>query len=160
MNRMLKDGAGGATLRSCDAVSQTRLADTKLNTFLGSLHDVVKEAQESSRQLLVFSEAISEKSKKYIESAQEQALATNDNFKALERMDLSVQDVAGSAESLSLTSVDSSATVTEMAAQVEVVAESTMDLSGHAEEASLSISEMANSITDVADNVRMLLSLL
>lgn len=162
MNRMLEGmAAGGDLKRRLDAESTDEIGEMakNLNTFLGSLHDVVKEAQESSDQLLVFSEAIGEKSKKFIESAQEQARATNDNFKALERMNLSVQDVAGNAENLSLTSVDSSATVTEMAAQVEVVAESTMDLSGHAEEASLSISEMANSITDVADNVKILAEL-
>jgi methyl-accepting chemotaxis protein len=163
MNRMLEGMAagGGDLTQRLEADSRDEIGEmaNNLNTFLGTLHEVVREAQESSNRLLVFSEAIGEKSKKFIESAQEQALATNDNFKALERMDLSVQDVAGSAESLSLTSVDSSATVTEMAAQVEVVAESTMDLSGHAEEASMSITEMANSITDVADNVKMLAEL-
>ncbi len=163
MNKMLEGMAagGGDLTQRLEADSKDEIGEMakNLNTFLGTLHEVVKEAQESSNRLLVFSEAIGEKSKKFIESAQEQARATNDNFRALERMDLSVQDVAGSAESLSLTSVDSSATVTEMAAQVEVVAESTMDLSGHAEEASLSISEMANSITEVADNVKMLAEL-
>lgn len=129
------------------------------NTFLGSLMDMVKKAQSSSERVLAITTRIGEKSRNFHANALEQVNATNENFKAIEGTDRSVQDIAGSADSLSITATDSSATVTQMAAQVDVVADSTMDLSGHIEEASSSITEMSNSIKEVADNIKALAEL-
>jgi methyl-accepting chemotaxis protein len=130
-----------------------------LNTFLDRLRDIVARARESSIRVLGLTEGILGMAKEFMAGSQEQATATNDNFKALGRMDVSVQDVAGSAESLNITSTDSSATVTEMAAQVDVVAESAAELSSHVEEASSSITQMTNSIKEVAENVKALAEL-
>ncbi len=127
-----------------------------INIFMERLQDLVVHAGENSKLLLGLTEDIRNKTDVFASGAREQEEATNGNFRALERMDRSVQDIAGSAESLNITSSDSSATVTEMAAQVDVVAESTADLSSHVEEASSSISEMNMSIKEVADNVMVL----
>ncbi len=127
-----------------------------INMFMERLQDLVVNAGENSRLLLKLTEDIRTKADSFASGASEQEEATNGNFKALERMDRSVQDIAGSAESLNITAADSSATVTEMAAQVDVVAESTANLSSHVEEASSSIAEMNMSIKEVAENVKVL----
>ncbi len=127
-----------------------------INMFMERIQDLVVHAGENSRLLLKLTEDIRTKSDTFASGAMEQEEATNGNFRALERMDRSVQDIAGSAESLNITAADSSATVTEMAAQVDVVAESTANLSNHVEEASSSISEMNMSIKEVAENVKVL----
>ncbi|MHB8174247.1 MAG: methyl-accepting chemotaxis protein [Nitrospirota bacterium] len=129
---------------------------TYINMFMERLQDLVVNAGENSKLLLKLTEEIRKKTDTFASGAREQEAATNGNFQALERMDRSVQDIAGSAESLNITSADSSATVTEMAAQVDVVAESTANLSSHVEEASSSISEMNMSIKEVAENVKAL----
>ncbi|MBI5695861.1 MAG: methyl-accepting chemotaxis protein [Nitrospirae bacterium] len=163
MNSILKGMAagGGDLTQRLDVNTTDEIGDLakNFNTFLWTLREMVVKAHESTFRVLSISDRIGSKSKNFLATAQEQADSTNENFRVLERMDRSVQDVAGSAESLSITAVDSSATVTEMAAQVDVVADSTMDLSGHVEEASSSISEMTNSIKEVAENVRVLADL-
>jgi len=127
-----------------------------INLFMERLHDLVASTGDKSDLLLKLTDEIRKKTDIFAAGAKEQGEATNENFRALERMDRSVQDVAGSAESLNITSADSSATVTEMAAQVDVVAESTANLAGFVDEASSSISEMNVSIKEVAENVKML----
>ncbi|HLB25369.1 MAG TPA: methyl-accepting chemotaxis protein, partial [Nitrospirota bacterium] len=163
MNKMLKrmaEGEGDLTLRlEMDAEDEIGEMARNLNLFLDRLHGLVSKAQGTSERVLGLTGRIRDRAKSFMESSQDQSRATNENFKSLERMDLSLQEVAGSAESLSITSTDSSATVTEMTAQVEVVAESATDLSTHVEEASSSISEMSNSIKEVAENVKVLAEL-
>lgn len=163
MNSILKNMAagGGDLTQRIDINAKDEMGDIagNFNSFLGSLMQMVKKAQESSNRVLSLTERIGDRSKTLHSSAMEQVNATNENFKAIEGTDRSVQDIAGSADSLSITATDSSATVTEMAAQVDVVADSTMDLSGHVEEASSSITEMSNSIKEVAENVRALAQL-
>jgi len=160
MNAILKGmaaGGGDLTQRlSADKDDEIGELADNFNSFLSALRELVVRMQDSGSRVLGLTERIKEKSRTFIVSANEQVTATNDNFRAIEGMDRSAQDVAGSAESLSITASDSSATVTEMSAQVDVVADSTMDLSGHVEETTSSISEMSNSIKEVAANVRVL----
>lgn len=163
MNAILKGmaaGSGDLTQRlDVDTNDEIGELAGNFNNFLASLMGLVKRAQESSFRVLSLTERIGERTRFFRGRADEQVTATNENFRALESTDRSVQDIAGSAESLSITATDSSATVTEMAAQVDVVADSTMDLSGHVEEASSSITEMSNSIKEVAENVQALADL-
>jgi methyl-accepting chemotaxis protein len=160
MNAILKGmaaGSGDLTQRlDVDVNDEIGELATNFNAFMASLMELVKKAQESAFRVLSLTERIGDRTKSFRGRAQEQVTATNENFRALENTDRSVQDIAGSAESLSITATDSSATVTQMAAQVDVVADSTMDLSGHVEEASSSITEMSNSIKEVAENVQAL----
>jgi len=160
MNGILKGMAkgGGDLTQRLDVNTKDEIGELagNFNTFLVQLKEMVVRAQDSGYKVLGLTERIREKSRIFLTGAQEQVTAANNNFRSIESMNHSVQDVAGSAESLSITATDSSATVTEMAAQVDMVADNTMDLSGHVEEASSSITEMSNSIKDVAENVRML----
>jgi len=160
MNKMLQEMAagGGDLTQRLDATSDDEIGElaSNFNTFLGTLRELVMKVQDAGFKVLGLTGRIKDKSRSFISSAQEQVTTTNDNFRAIEKMDRSVQEVAGSAESLSITATDSSATVTEMAAQVDVVADSTMDLSGHVEETTSSISEMSASIKGVANEVRIL----
>ncbi len=160
MNGILKGmarGGGDLTQRlDIDTTDEIGELAQNFNTFLGTLRALVVNAQESASRVLALTGRIGEKSRGFHASAREQVTATNDNFRALERIDRSVQDVTGSADSLSITATDSSATVTEMAAQVEVVAESTMELSSYVEESSSSLAEMTASVKGVADDVQVL----
>jgi len=158
MNRILASMAAGGgdltqrlTMDSRDEIGE--LAEN-FNIFLENLLGMVKRVKELGMSVYGLTTNIESGSRSISKGAQDQLNATNKNFRALENMNHSVQDVAGSADGLSINATDSSATVTEMAAQVDVVAESTQDLTGHVEEASSSISEMANSVREVAENVK------
>jgi len=163
MNGILKEMAqgGGDLTQRLDVNSTDEIGELagNFNTFLVRLRDLVEGAQQSAFRVLSLTGRIGEKSRDFLSSSQEQASSTNENFRVLERLDRSVQDIAGSADSLSITATDSSATVTQMAAQVEVVADNTMELSSYVEEASSSLAEMTASIKSVAEDVQVLAEL-
>jgi len=158
MNKILASMAAGGgdltqrlTVTAKDEIGE--LAEN-FNVFLENLLGMVKRVKELGMNVYGLTGKIDSSSRSISSGAQDQLSATNQNFRAIESMNHTIQDVAGSADGLSINATDSSATVTEMAAQVDVVAESTQDLSGHVEEASSSISEMANSVREVASNVK------
>jgi methyl-accepting chemotaxis protein len=158
MNRILSSMAmgGGDLTQRLTLTSEDEIGELakNFNTFLENLLGMVKRVKELGLNVYTLSSRIDTGSKSISSGARDQLTATNQNFRALEDMNRTIQDVAGSADGLSINATDSSATVTQMTAQVDVVAESTQDLSGHVEEASSSITQMSISVKEVADNVR------
>ncbi|HEY3347710.1 MAG TPA: methyl-accepting chemotaxis protein, partial [Nitrospirota bacterium] len=163
MNLILKgmSAGGGDLTQRLEITTRDEIGETAalLNSFLDTLRGLVAGAQDSAFHLLTLTEKIGSKSRDFMSSAHDQAIATNENFRSIGRMNQSMTDVAGSVDSLNINAADSSATVTEMAAQVDVVADSTIDLSGHVEDATSSITEMSLSIKEVAENVSVLADL-
>jgi methyl-accepting chemotaxis protein len=142
-------------IKSNDEMGILAGAFSEMSQNLGS---VIKKIQGTSHQITFVGDQILTNTRTVKEGALRQANTAEKTSSSIEQMNISVQNISDSIDSLSSSSQAASSSLIEMSAAINEVASSTTTLSSSVDDTTSFLNQMSGSIRQVAGNVDTLLA--
>jgi len=154
--------ASGDLSRDLEVNSKDEIGDlaNALNTMSAKLKEMIGKIRETSEQVTIAAGQISDNSDQMTKAAHRQATASEETAATMVQMSVSIQTVAGNADSLASNSDEVSASIEklgesseEVARNAETMAASVAETSASIEQMTVSIEKVAKSSEDLASSV-------